>query len=94
MYVTIQQYGMNCGAGEDQRDGSIPKEKVAEMTSFLKERRSASSGLRKDPFEVKALVQEIVSVTEDPKSRQFYEKVARSCPADLIFRILSEVKDE
>jgi hypothetical protein len=48
----------------------------------------------KELFEIEALVDEMIAVTEDPKSRQFYTKVARRCPTDLIYRVLSEVKEE
>ncbi len=48
----------------------------------------------KDSYEIQALVEEMVRVLEDPKSQAFYERVARICPTDLIFRVLSEVKEE
>lgn len=44
--------------------------------------------------EVKALVEEMISVLGDAKNRPFYMKVAKLCQADLIYRCLSEVKDE
>jgi len=56
--------------------------------------RQRASVPEKDLFEIEALVNEMIAVTEDPKSRQFYTKVARRCPADLIYRVLSEVKEE
>jgi len=49
---------------------------------------------QRDMFEIEGLVEEMVAVTEDPKSRSFYTKIARRCSTDLIYRTLSEVKDE
>ena len=56
--------------------------------------RQRSTGLEKDPYEIEGLVREMVSITEDAKSRQFYLKIAMRCPTDLIYRVLSEVKEE
>ena len=44
--------------------------------------------------EVEALVDEILRVTQDPGSRPFYRRVARLCPPELIYRVLSELRDE
>jgi hypothetical protein len=44
--------------------------------------------------EIEALVEEILRVTGDEESRAFYQRVARLCPTDLLYRVLSEVKDE
>jgi len=48
----------------------------------------------KPEWEIKALVEDILQVTGDEQSRGFYTKVAMLCPDDLIYRCLSEVKDE
>lgn len=53
----------------------------------------------KDAFMVEALVRDILAVTEDEHSRGFYTQLARLALAkprlqDLIYRCLSEVKDE
>jgi hypothetical protein len=48
----------------------------------------------KEDYEIKALVEDILEITRDEKSRAFYAKVAKVCPSDLIYRVLSEVKDE
>jgi len=48
----------------------------------------------KEWWEVQAIVQDILEVTEDEKSRAFYMRVARNCPQEIIYRVLSEVKDE
>jgi hypothetical protein len=44
--------------------------------------------------EIEALVEEILRVTGDEENEAFYQRVARLCPTDLIYRVLSEVKDE
>lgn len=44
--------------------------------------------------ELEGLVNEMIEVLGDEKSRAFYTKVAKLCPSDLIYRCLSEVKDE
>jgi hypothetical protein len=44
--------------------------------------------------EIRALVEAMVEALEDEHSRPFYAKVARVCPSQVIYRILSEVKDE
>jgi len=48
----------------------------------------------KSEEEIQWLVREIIAITGDEHSRPFYTKVARLCPANIIYRILSEVKDE
>ncbi len=45
-------------------------------------------------LEQQALVKNMLETLEDEGSRAFYEKVAKLCPSDLIYRCLSEVKDE
>lgn len=45
-------------------------------------------------LEQRALVKNILEALGDEGSRAFYEKVAKLCPADLIYRCLSEVKEE
>jgi len=42
----------------------------------------------------KALVKDILEVLGDEESRAFYEKIAKLCPFDLIYRVLGEVKEE
>lgn len=48
---------------------------------------------REREAEIQALVSMILEVTGDAESKAFYQRVARLCPADLIYRTLSEVKD-
>ena len=44
--------------------------------------------------EVQGLVESMVEVLGDEHSRPFYTKVARACPSNVIYRLLSEVKDD
>ena len=48
----------------------------------------------KDPAHVRYLVEEILEVCQDMKSARFYSKVARALPDDMIFRFLSEIKQD
>lgn len=50
--------------------------------------------LKKEQGEVNALADELVAITEDPGSRDFYLKLCHRLPSELIFRILGDVKDE
>jgi hypothetical protein len=45
-------------------------------------------------IELQGLVQQMIEVLGDERSRGFYTKVAQVCPSQVIYRILSEVKDE
>jgi len=56
--------------------------------------KKAPPALAKPDWAVTALVRDILEVTEDEKSRAFYTKIATRCPDDLIYRCLSEVKDD
>ena len=47
-----------------------------------------------DKQDLKGLVEFMVEVLGDEHSRPFYTKVAQVCPSDIIYRFLSEVKDE
>jgi len=53
-----------------------------------------AKGGRSEEWEIEALVQEMLRVLEDERSKAFYRKVAKTVPADLIYRCLSEVKEE
>lgn len=56
-----------------------------------KSREEASSD---DEDKIEIIVDEILEVTQDEKSRAFYRKVADRCPYDLIRRALSETKQD
>jgi hypothetical protein len=61
---------------------------------FVKQPFELPAHPQKDLFEVQALTEEILAVTRDEKSRAFYIKIAKFVPTDLIYRVLSEVKEE
>lgn len=46
-----------------------------------------------EEFRTEALVEDILEVTKDKRSKGFYRKVVKKCPAAMIYRALSEVKD-
>ncbi|MBI5180097.1 MAG: replication protein [Nitrospirae bacterium] len=46
-----------------------------------------------EEFRTEALVEDILEVTKDKKSKGFYRKVVKKCPDAMIYRALSEVKD-
>lgn len=46
-----------------------------------------------EEFRTEALVEDILEVTKDKRSKGFYRKVVRKCPDAMIYRALSEVKD-
>lgn len=47
----------------------------------------------KENFRVEILVEDILEVCQDEKSRNFYTKIARLLPQQLIYRAISEVKE-
>ena len=48
----------------------------------------------KHPAQIEYLVAEILHICGDRKSARFYRKVAQAIPDDVIFRFLSEIKDD
>lgn len=67
-----------------KRRGSVP------LLSFEKKPKP---DLKKEQYEIDALVEDILNVCQDRKSIKFYKKVAQLLPADTIYRALSEVKE-
>lgn len=72
--------------GEGGREGASFSQREGEGGESLK--------LESREAELKGLVQSMIEVLGDEHSRGFYTKVARLCPSDVIYRFLSEVKDE
>lgn len=68
---------------------TFPDDRSASSQSSLK---AAESKARE--AEIRSLKKEMVEVLEDESSKGFYGQVARRCPPNLVFRTLSEVKDE
>jgi c-di-GMP-binding flagellar brake protein YcgR len=50
--------------------------------------------IKKDPAHLQYLVEKILEVCRDMKSSRFYSKVARILPDEVIFRFLSEIKED
>jgi hypothetical protein len=75
------------GRGQEQ-------EKLPSSQSQDQEVYHEQLGLGLEEIEIKGLVQHMIEVLGDEHSRPFYAKVARACPSQVIYRILSEVKDE
>lgn len=47
-----------------------------------------------EDYKVKALVQDMVETLHDEKSRAFYTRIAKRCPQEIIYRALSETKQD
>lgn len=45
-------------------------------------------------YKVQALVEDMLKVLRDEKSQTFYTKIAKLCPQDMIYRALSETKQD
>lgn len=50
--------------------------------------------ISKDPAHIQYLVEKILEVCRDTKSARFYARVARALPDEVIFRFLSEIKQD
>ncbi|HIC95361.1 TPA: RepB family plasmid replication initiator protein, partial [Candidatus Bipolaricaulota bacterium] len=74
---------------EEMRRYGVPEEAVLERGG-----RAALQAPEQGPEEIKGLVEYMVEVLGDEHSRPFYTKVARLCPSNVIYRLLSEVKDD
>ena len=59
-----------------------------------KESVNALQAQRKDPEQVRYLVEEILKVCGDEKSRAYYTRLASRLPDDLIFRSLAEIRQD
>ncbi len=57
------------------------------------ERAEVKSGTASSKAKQEMLVSAILEVCGDTKSKAFYRRVARLCPPEMIFRILSEVRE-
>lgn len=49
--------------------------------------------ISKKPYQIEALVLQMLDVLRDDHSKPFYRKIAEKCPPQMIFSALSEVKD-
>ena len=69
-----------------------PPQEELPPTSAVDESSQLELGV--DELELKGLVESMIEILGDEHSRPFYTKVARLCPSNVIYRILSEVKDD
>lgn len=79
--------------------GNRAKKEIHEYTFPESRSYSSQSTIRAEESkareaEVSSLKKEMVEVLEDESSKRFYGLVAKRCPPNLVFRTLSEVKDE
>jgi len=79
---------------EEIRRYGMPEEAVLEGGKRPALQPGELERVKKDEAELQGLVQSMVEVLGDEHSRPFYMKVAQACPSDVIYRFLSEVKDE
>jgi len=71
-----------------------PREDLSLPQGRGKGKSQEQLGLGLEEMELKGLVEYMIEILGDEHSRPFYTKVARACPSNVIYRILSEVKDD
>lgn len=73
----------------------LPDRQELASTNREKNKESVNAlGKRKDPEHVRYLVEQILDVCGDEKSRAFYTRLASRLPDDLIFRSLAEIRQD
>lgn len=79
-----------------QENVRLPDRQVASATNKEENRESVNAlqTQTKDPEHVRYLVDEILAVCGDEKSRAYYTKLANRLPDDLIFRSLAEIRQD
>jgi len=66
----------------------------SENIVFTKAKQAAKQKRAPEDYKVQALVEDMLRVLRDEKSRVFYTKIAKLCPQDMIHRALSETKQD
>lgn len=66
----------------------------SENIVFTKTKQVAKQNRAPEDYKVRALVEDMLRVLRDEKSRVFYTKIAKLCPQDMIHRALSETKQD
>jgi len=66
----------------------------SENIVFVKAKQRTKPRGEVEGYKVKALVDDMLRVLGDEKSRGFYTKIAKLCPQDMIYRALSETKQD
>ncbi len=61
---------------------------------FIKTKQKSKQDTQPEDYKVQALVEDMLNTLRDEKSRAFYVKIAKLCPQDIIYRALSETKQD
>ena len=61
---------------------------------LIKIKQKPKQETQPEDYKVQALVEDMLNTLRDEKSRAFYVKIAKSCPQDMIYRALSETKQD
>ena len=66
----------------------------SENIVFVKPKQGSKLNRGPEDYKAKILVEDMLSTLRDEKSRAFYTKIAKLCPQDMIYRALSETKQD
>ena len=66
----------------------------SENIVFIKAKQKTNTKEKKEDYKIQALVEDMLQVLGDKKSRAFYTKIAKLCPQDMIYRALAETKQD
>ena len=66
----------------------------SENIVFVKAKQTPKSKTEAQDYKVQALVEDMLRALHDEKSRAFYAKIAKLCPQQMIYRALSETKQD
>lgn len=66
----------------------------SENVVFVKLKQRPKQDREPEDYKVQALVEDMLNTLRDEKSRAFYVKIAKLCPQDMIYRALSEIKQD
>lgn len=66
----------------------------SENVVFVKAKQTPKPKTEAENYKVQALVEDMLRALRDEKSRAFYTKIAKLCPQDMIYRALSETKQD
>lgn len=66
----------------------------SENVVFLKPKQRPKQDREPEDYKVQSLVEDMLNTLRDEKSRAFYVKIAKLCPQDMIYRALSETKQD
>jgi hypothetical protein len=80
--------------GEEKRTAEVRETAPVDINREENKESVNALGQRKDPEHVRYLVEQILDVCGDEKSRGFYTRLASRLPDDLIFRSLAEIRQD